>query len=592
MSYRSESIQVTVSHLNSQYFLPAIQREFVWEQEKIIQLFDSILREYPISSFLFWELKPENRNRWEAYTFINEARDGGTHNNLANTNGVKHLTLVLDGQQRLTSLLIGLKGSYISKRKYMRWDNPDAWVRKKLYLDLLKDSRTVDENGEAENGIYFGFAFLDTNPKSDERHQWFEVGKILDFDTEKSFDDFRENAEEALPDSVTKGQTLIFRRNLERLYRAIWKDDVISYYTENDQEYDRVLDIFVRANEGGIKLSKADLLLSMITSKWDGVNAREEIYGFVDRLNKNLVRKNDFDKDFIMKSCLVLTDLPVAYKVENFNNQNLEKIKNNWEAIKSAIERSVELINFFGIDRENLTSANALIPLIYYLFPRPNLTLRKSTPFEANNASRVRKWIGTALLNGVFGGSSDNLLRDTRSVLQNLKGLEADFPVDQIAEVIQRSGRKANFDDFAVENVLALTYGQQLTFLALTLLYEESGWGTMTVHQDHIFPQNLFRPKNLGTIGLDKNSIDKYVSKMKSLANLQLLPADENAEKQDKPFEEWIATRDSGFKKRHLIPDDPNLWKLDRFEDFIAAREVLITKRLKKLFSIVDEASI
>ena len=589
MSYRSESIQVTVSHLNSQYFLPAIQREFVWQQEQIIQLFDSILREYPISSFLFWELKPENRDKWEAYTFINEAKDGGTHNNLANTNGVQHLTLVLDGQQRLTSLLIGLKGSYIAKKKYMRWDNPDAWVRKKLYLDLLKDSRTDDENGATENGVYYGFSFLDKAPKPDERHHWFEVGKILDFNTEKSFDDFREKAEDALPDSVTKGQTLIFRRNLERLYRAIWKDDVIAYYTESDQDYDRVLDIFVRANEGGTKLSKSDLLLSMITSKWDGVNARDEIYGFVNRLNESRVRKNDFDKDFIMKSCLVMTDLPVAYKVENFNNQNLQKIQNNWDAIKSAIERAIDLVNFFGIDRENLTSANALIPLIYYLFLRPGLTLRKSTPFEASNASRVRKWIGTALLNGVFGGSSDNLLRDARTVMQNLNGPEADFPVDQIAEVIQRSGRTANFDDYAIENVLALTYGRQLTFLALTLLYEESGWGTMTVHQDHIFSQSLFRPKNLEAIGLDKNSGDRYRSKMNCLGNLQLLLADENTAKQDKPFEEWIATRDNGFKKRHLIPDDPNLWKLDRFEDFIKAREELIATRLKKLFAVGDK---
>ena len=68
-----------------------------------------------------------------------------------------------------------------------------------------------------------------------------------------------------------------------------------------------------------------------------------------------------------------------------------------------------------------------------------------------------------------------------------------------------------------------------------------------------------------------------------------MLLADENTAKQDKPFEEWIATRDNGFKKRHLIPDDPNLWKLDRFEDFIKAREELIATRLKKLFAVGDK---
>jgi len=587
MSYRSESIQITVGHLNSQYFLPAIQREFVWNQEKIVKLFDSILRGYPISSFLFWELMSENRDKWEAYEFVSEAKDGGTHNTLANTNGVQNLTLVLDGQQRLTSLLIGLKGSYVIKKKYKRWDNPDAWVKQKLYLDLLKDPRAEEENNSSETGVYYGLSFLYKAPKPDMRHYWFEVGKILDFDTEKAFDAFREKAEEALPDDLTKGQTFVFRRNIERLYRAIWKDEIIAFYTESDQDYDRVLDIFVRANEGGTKLSKSDLLLSMITSKWSGVNARDEIYGFVDRLNEKLARKNDFDKDFIMKTCLVVTDLPIAYKVENFNNQNLQKIQDNWNAIKSAVERAVGLVNFFGIDRENLTSANALVPLIYYLFRRPGLTLRGSTPFEASNASRVRKWIGTALLNGVFGGSSDNLLRDTRTVIKNLNGLQSDFPTEQIAEIIQRSGRTASFDDYTVDNVLSLTYGLRLTFLALTLLYEESGWGTMTFHQDHIFPQSLFRPNSLEAAGLDASQINQYRSKMNRIGNLQLLLAHENTAKLDKPFEEWIATRDDGFKKRHLIPDVPELWKLERFNDFIVAREKLIAARLKKLFAAV-----
>src|SRR5439155_313897 len=82
---------------------------------------------------------------------------------------------------------------------------------------------------------------------------------------------------------------------------------------------------------------------------------RDEIYEFVDHLNNDLTRKNNFDKDFIMKTCLVLSDLPVQYKVENFNNQNLMLIYSEWERIKSAIERTINLINSFGIDRDTLT---------------------------------------------------------------------------------------------------------------------------------------------------------------------------------------------------------------------------------------------
>jgi uncharacterized protein with ParB-like and HNH nuclease domain len=580
MSYRSETIATTVGRLNSQYFLPAIQREFVWKQDQIIQLFDSILRGYPISSFLFWELLPENRDKWEAYTFITEASQGGTHNKLANTNGVQQLTLVLDGQQRLTSLMIGLKGSYITKKKYKRWDNPDAWVRQKLYLDLLKDARSDEDNGNAEAGVYYGLAFLRKPPKPDSEHYWFEVGKVLDFDSEKAFEEFRENAESSLPEEITKGRISVFRRNLEHLYRAIWKDDVIAYYTEKDQDYDRVLDIFVRANEGGTKLSKSDLLLSMITSKWDGVNARDEIYGFVDRLNEKLTSRNDFDKDFIMKSCLVLNDLPVAYRVQNFNNENLSKIQANWERTKSAIERGVDLANYFGIDRDNLTSANALIPVIYFLNQRPGLMLRGTTPYETKNAATVRQWLVMALLNGVFGGTSDNMLRDTRAEIQKHPAQEEDFPIAQVNTVIKKAGRRASFDEYSIADVLSLTYGHKLTFLALSLLYDEAGWGTMTFHQDHIFPRSLFTWKDLA----DSHRMHWYELKDR-LGNLTLLWSRENQEKSDQPFDQWLTTRDASFKERHLIPEDPSLWKFDKFEAFVAAREQLIKKRLGALLA-------
>lgn len=116
MSYKSEPIAVAIQRMNRQYFLPAIQREFVWKPEQIIQLFDSIMRGYPISSFLFWDLKPENRDKWQVYRFLEKAYFGGSHNELANTDGANNVSLVLDGQQRLTSLMIGLKGMYVMKK--------------------------------------------------------------------------------------------------------------------------------------------------------------------------------------------------------------------------------------------------------------------------------------------------------------------------------------------------------------------------------------------------------------------------------------------------------------------------------------------
>lgn len=579
MSYKSETVAIAIQRMNRQYFLPAIQREFVWKPEQIIQLFDSILRGYPISSFLFWELKPENRDKWQVYKFLEKASTGGSHNELANTDGAGSVALVLDGQQRLTSLFIGLKGAYVMKKKYRRWDSPDAWSPKKLHLDLLADPNLGDE--AAESGMYYKFEFLENTPAPDAKNHWFRVGKILDFDELKKFEDYLDSSEESLPDEISKGQAKIFRRNLERLYKAVHADEVIAYYSELDQDYDRVLDIFVRANEGGTKLSKSDLLLSMVTSSWDGVNAREEIFDFVDRLNTQLTDKNDFDKDFIMKACLVLSDLPVVYKVQNFNEQNLAVIRKNWSQIKKAIEGGVDLANSFGINRDNLTSVNALIPIAYYIFKLSSTSLRGSTPFEARNAGLIRRWLIMALLKGAFGRASDGLLKDIRACIQALPVSDSDFPVDQITQVFAKTGLSTTLDDFALDEILARSYGQQQTFLALSLLYDEAAWGTMPFHQDHIFAQSLFKPREL----LREGHSDWH-SKKDRLGNLCLLLARENIGKQDMSPEEWLATREPDFLKLHLIPEDKALWKFEKFPEFLEQRENLIRQRIKSVFGL------
>ena len=584
MAYQSDTIATIINRLNTQYFLPAIQREFVWQPEQIVQLFDSILRGYPISSFLFWELKPENRDKWEIYKFIENFQQYGTHNETANTDGVHQLMLVLDGQQRLTSLLIGLRGTYKTKKKYMHWGNPNAWVKQRLYLDLLQDPKQGD--GDGDIGNRYGFAFAETPPPSDCQHFWFKVGRILDFESEDAFGDFVYSERDKLPDDVTKGMITVFEKNLRRLYQAVWKDTIVSHYTEHDQNYDRVLDIFVRANEGGTRLSKSDLLLSMVTLKWSGVNAREEIYGCVDRINNEMTRKNDFDKDFIMKACLVLSDLPVQYRVENFNKQSLALIEQNWGGIKSAIERGVDLVNRFGIDRDTLTSANALIPAIYYLYKNHQINLSGSTSFDVKNATAIRRWLIVTLLNNVFGGSSDNALQATRRVLQQELAGCSDFPLAALNDEIAKTGRSPYFDEFAAESFLGLEYGKRNTFLGLSLLYDDNAWGTMQYHQDHIFPQSLFRPKRMAEAGLSEAEQKQYLEMANSIANLQLLLATENVGKSDDTIDQWLTTRDAGFRKRHLLPGNDDLLTFARFPEFIAARQELIGERLKRLLTV------
>ncbi|CAN7216049.1 DUF262 domain-containing protein [Bosea sp. LjRoot9] len=583
MSYASSTVGRVLDQINRSFFLPAIQRPYVWQPDQIIALFDSLLKGYPISSFLFWEIRPEKRSDWEIYRFIENFRFGDIHNEMAEPDG-RDVVLVLDGQQRLTSLLIGLRGTYTVKEKYRRRHNPDAWSKQRLYLDLLKDPSTEgDDEDREELGVTYGLRFFEQEPKSDGDHLWFKVGRILDCTSDDAFDKLRDEMTDRLPDTATRGQERILTRNLDRLYRTVWKDGVIAYYTEKDQSYDRVLDIFIRANDGGTKLSKSDLLLSMITSKWEGISARQEIYDFVDHLNDGLDRRNEIDKDFVMKSCLVLSDLDQRYKVGNFTTGNLKLIEGNWRRIKASLEATMRLVNRFGIDQETLTSLNALLPIAYYLFRIDRGSLDGSTPFEAANAKRIHHWLLGSLLNGVFGGSSDRTIGTARAVVQESLRSGEDFPYRSLVTGLATRGRATDFDDNNIEGVLETAYGKRTCFLALSLLYDAHSWGTTPHHIDHIIPRSLADRKALMARNLPESLIQKILGSVNRLGNLQILLGRENLEKSNIPFSDWIGTRDREFLDRHLIPRNPVLWDVTKLPEFVEAREELIRQRLRRL---------
>jgi hypothetical protein len=584
VSYVSSTVARVLDQINRTYFLPAIQRPYVWRPEQIIALFDSLLKGYPVSSFLFWEIKSEHRSDWEIYNFIENFRFGDTHNEMAEPNG-RDVVLVLDGQQRLTSLLIGLRGTFTVRTKHGRRNNPDAWSKQRLYIDLLKDSATeADDSDREEVGVTYGLRFSEHEPKSDADHLWMKVGRILDCTSDDVLDRLADEMLSRLPADTPRSMRRVAERNLDRLYRTVWKDGVIAYYTEKDQSYDRVLDIFIRANDGGTKLSKSDLLLSMITSKWEGVSARQEIYDFVDYLNSGLDARNELDKDLVMKSCLLLSDLDHHYKIGNFTTANLKLIEANWRRIKTSLEATIRLVNRFGIDREILTSVNALLPIAYYLYHSGEGSLDGSTPFEAANAKRIHNWLLGSLLNGVFGGTSDQTIGAARTIIQEALKTGEDFPYRALARGLATRGRVTDFDENNIEAVIETAYGKQRTcFLALSLLYDTHNWGSTQYHIDHIIPRSLADRKALMALNLSETRIQRILDSVNRLGNLQLLLGRENLEKSNIPFTQWIQTREGNFLDRHLIPNKPALWDITALPEFVEAREDLIRQRLRRL---------
>ena len=341
------------------YILPSIQREFVWKPEQIIKIFDSLMQEYPIGSFLLWGLEKASLKDYQFYEFITNYHEiNGRHNPKATVTGEDSVTAVLDGQQRLTALFIGLKGSYAQKEPYKKKTAYDAFPKRKLYLNLLSPSSDFD--------MKYDFDFLTPIEASrhDDKTQWFEVGKVLEFQDLLSINDYLRD----------KGliTSRFVNESLFKLWQVVNQNRVINYYLETSQDLDKVLNIFIRVNSGGTILSYSDLLLSIATAQWKTRDAREEITKFVED-TKAIGEGFEFDKDLVLKSCLVLSDInEIAFKVANFNKVNMETIENNWDKIAKAIRLAVELVSSYGYNYETLVSTNAVIPIAYYIIKKGN----------------------------------------------------------------------------------------------------------------------------------------------------------------------------------------------------------------------------
>lgn len=566
MSYIPKTISEVISeYLNRTTFLPAIQREFVWEPYGIEKLFDSIMGDYPIGTFLFWKIKEENKSEWTAYEFIRDYDDETPHNKEASVSGINQdIFLVLDGQQRLTSLFIGLKGTF--RYFYYRWN------KCRLYLNILK--APLESDNPEELTYQFSFRENDTsNPRDPSPQFWYLVGDILNFD----------DAEDAKTDIKTKlkdftdEQKSIANSHIGRLHSRIHTSRLLNYYEEKSQVYDKVVEAFIRANTGGKKLEYSDILLSTATAKWINLNAREEIQSFTDKIQE-IGSGYSFGKDFVLKGCLYLTDgLPIQYKVKNFTKSNLEKIEKNWENIRNNIEMTIQLISKFGFNDKSLVAKMALLPISFYLDKlKPKNFINSTDKDDVINQNIIQKWLILALLKGAFGGSSDTTLKN----LQETINLQSDFSFFPHEALNKKLNIEATFSDTQIENWLATNYSTKYSYLILSLLYPDRDWKGKKFHEDHIFPKSEFTTAKLKQRGYDAKKIEEYQKHYNSIGNLQLLTNSENLEKNANDFETWFASRDSNFRDRNIIPTISS-YNFDNFLEFITERKKLLTKKIK-----------
>jgi hypothetical protein len=565
MEYLPLRISDIIRETNRSLFLPAIQREFVWNTDRIEKLFDSIMSDFPVGGFLFWRLEFQSRDKWPVYEFLRSYSDDSTHNQEANLSGItRDLSLVLDGQQRITSLNIGLKGSY--KFFYYRWRTTY------LYLNLLKTPLPNEEDPEE---LTFEFKFReDDSPDEGKEQLWYKVSRVLDTpsDAEDAKQAIASELKNLNPDQRDNAYRLI-----GRLYSRIFALPVANYYEERSQDLDKVLQVFVRANSGGQPLEYSDLLLSTATAKWEKYDAREEIHDFTDAINK-IGSGYNFGKDFVLKSCLYLTPpLPIQYRVKNFTKTNLAAIEAQWPVIKSAVDATIRLMAKFGFDNKNIVAPLALLPIALFIERRGNFSLDTSSDTnDAKVQDAIRKWFIFSTLKNAFGGSSDTTLTRLRNILLEVDAKD-DFPVEALYASL---AIEPNFSDAEIQRVLGYQYQGRYTNLALSLLYPDLEWKNTTLHQDHIWPKSEFDKRLLKKRGYNDSRIEFYVANYNNLANLEFLSQSENVSKNASMFDSWLKTRDSTFCSRHSIPVN-RTYSFDDFEDFIRDRAALLAIALR-----------
>ncbi|GAA6779980.1 DUF262 domain-containing protein [Helicobacter pylori] len=442
---------------------------------------------------------------------------------------------------------MGLKATL--KKNKARYDNPNAYEEKRLYLNL-KHQPNMD-NPEDN----YQFEFYAKAPINDESHFWFKVGDILELESVWNY----------AKDHGIEGNALNL---LEKLNFAFHTKQLISFFEEKEKNLDKVLNIFIRVNSGGEKLSYSDLLMSILTASFSS-DIREKMNELVDALK--IKGFPNVEKDQVLKTCLLLIGKDTTFELKNFNKNNIKKIEENWEKITESIYNVAKLLETFGYVKY-LGSAYILSTLAYFYFVK--------TKMDKNDEEQALKFVRNAQIMGYFTPSTDTKLSIIAHSIKEARTFEA---FNHNLAKHQTNPLKITND--AIEGMVSFDSQNPRVFPVLQILYPNLNYKTTTFHIDHIYPKSKFKKENEK---LDKDFYDCR----NHLYNLQLLEGQENSAKKDKDPEVWLkeeykneqaqAQAIEEYKKRNYI--DPKLkLEWENIKEFRKKREEAIIERLKEV---------
>ncbi|WP_128052702.1 GmrSD restriction endonuclease domain-containing protein [Helicobacter pylori] len=396
----------------------------------------------------------------------------------------------------------------------------------------------------------YRFEFHAKTPENDKEHFWFKVGDILELESVWNYAN-----EHGLKDNELG--------LLEKLNKAFHDKQLISFFEETEKNLNKVLNIFIRVNSGGVKLSYSDLLMSILTASFSS-DIRTKMNGLVDTLKDRGF--SNMGQDQVLKTCLLLIGKDTTFELKNFNKKNIKEIEYNWEKITESIYNAAKLLKNFGY-AGYLGSAYILSSLAYFYF--------LNSKMNENDEKQARKFVHNAQITSYFTPSTDTKLSAIAHSIKEARTFEA---FNHNLAKHQTWPLKITND--AIEDIVCSSSDARV-FPILQILYPNLNYKTTTFHIDHIYPKSKFKKEN-------KKLNQDFYGWRDYLFNLQLLEGAENSAKKDKDPEVWLKEEYKNekaieeYKRKNYI--DPTLeLEWENIKDFREKREKVIIEKLKEV---------
>ena len=554
----SITIYEALHHIkNGKYVMPAFQRQFVWNMSQIEKLWDSILLNYPIATFLFWRVDDSNvtgdtyfcKFLYEVTFNSQKAADSANYDliriNLSNTD-----TAILDGQQRLTSLFISLFGDAKLRQKHAR-KTTGYLDYAKLVIELDKNKTTTDE--EAYNSKKFDVKYCD---KTSPTH--FEIKSILDekYQNESTRDHSIEEAIAKVPaDSKEYARNII-----TTLYKKIYEEPLIRYTEITDMSHDDALEMFVRFNSAGKPLKKSEITMSILEAYWPG--AKTDFGHVLESSYK------DFGSDFIIRAALMLYGDVVK---SNMNRQVADSLRNNWSSFRIALTSLENLLKEMKIEITRFSGPwNVLLPILYYIYYNPEYI---------NNINAIRAYLLRAIFFIYFRSGTTGKLQQMKTKINDFNGEITIEMLDGMGDLRVTQGK--------IDDVLNAEKGSRVADEVLYYLNLDWLGDVKKYEQDHLHPESKFNLQDK-PLSVTPEDWRKWRGDRNRLPNLHLLKWQSNVKKSDMPlayYYENLSTEDQErFRNEAMIPNNVSL-EIDDFNDFYEERKKLLAIKIRDLLT-------